>query len=198
MLCGGGSTRMGMPKVWLDFGGQPLLQRVVGIVSQRADPLVISAAPEQKLPQLDPRVSVVRDSVADAGPLRGLADAWAGIRDRCDAVFICGCDAPFLTPAYIGRLVDLLGDRQAAVPVIDGYRQPLSAVYRAGIGSTIARLLDQDSSSMMELLDALDVRPVSPDELAEVDPDLDAVRGINTPAEYRQALADWGRRHNSA
>lgn len=198
VLCGGGSTRMGASKAWLDFDGRPLLERVVGVVTQAADPVVVSAAPGQDLPRLDPRVSVVRDTVAGAGPLQGLADALAAIGDRCQVVFTCGCDAPFVTPAYIGRLAELLGDHEAAAPVIDGYRQPLSAVYRVGVLSTVTRLLAEGRGSMMGLLDFLDFRPVTADELAEVDPHLDAVRSINTPAEYRRAVEDFRRRHNSA
>ncbi|HUU82703.1 MAG TPA: molybdenum cofactor guanylyltransferase [Phycisphaerae bacterium] len=191
VLCGGGSTRMGASKAWLDFGGRPLLERVVSAVAQAADPVVVSAAPDQDLPELDPPVLVVRDTVPDAGPLRGFADALATICGQCDAAFVCACDAPFITPAYVNRLLDLLADHDAAVPLIDGHRQPLSAVYRVGVLSTIARLLADGRDSMMALLDALDVRPVTPQDLADVDPDLDAIRDINTPAQYRQALGDF-------
>ena len=197
MLCGGGSARMGLSKAWLDFDGQPLLQRVVGIVRQVADPVVVSAAPGQKLPELAAEVLVVRDTVADAGPLRGLADALMAIKDRCEVVFVCGCDAPFVTPAYIGRLAELLDEHEAVAPAIDGYRQPLSAVYRVGVVGKIGDLLARGGRSMMGLLDVIDVRTVQPNELADADPQLQAPRSFNTPEEYRRALEDWQWRSNS-
>ena len=81
---------MGTAKAWLDFDGQPLLQRVVSAVGRAANPVVVSAAAEQDLPELAPQVQVVRDTVPDAGPLQGLADALAALGHRCDAVFVCG------------------------------------------------------------------------------------------------------------
>ena len=197
ILCGGDSARMGTAKAWLDFDGRPLLQRVVSAVARAANPVVVSAAAEQDLPELAPQVQVVRDTVPGVGPLQGLADALAALGHRCDAVFVCGCDAPFVTPAYINRLAGLLGEHQAAVPVLDGYRQPLSAVYRVSVAGTVREQLARGRRSMMGLLDAIAVREVQPAQWADLDPQLDAPRSFNTPQEYRQALEDWRRRNST-
>ena len=61
VLCGGESSRMGSPKAWLDFGGEPLLARVVRVVSEAASPVLVVAAPGQDLPALSEDVTVVRD-----------------------------------------------------------------------------------------------------------------------------------------
>ena len=196
VLCGGDSVRMGTSKAWLDFDGLPLLVRVVNAVAGAVDPLVVSAAAGQVLPELGAGVRVVRDSVADAGPLQGLADGLAAIEDCCTAAFVCGCDAPFVTAAYVERLAKLLGDCDAVVPVTDGRRQPLSAVYRVSVLTQARELLAADRRSMMDLLEAIDVRTVGPDELFDVDPGLNAVRNLNTAGEYRRALKDWRLRNN--
>ncbi len=188
---------MGKPKAWLDFGGQPLLRHVVGVVDRVADPVVVSAAGGQELPELPPTVQVVPDTVPQAGPLQGLADALAALGDRCEAAFVCGCDAPFITPAYINRLAELISEHQAAVPLIDGYRQPLSAVYRVGVIQAVREQLAEHRRSLMGLLDVLDVREVQPADWADLDPQLNAPRSFNTPEEYRRALEDWRRRPNS-
>ncbi len=188
---------MGASKAWLDFGGQPLLRHVVESVGPVAEVMVVSAAQGQELPALPPDVLVVRDSVASAGPLQGLADALTAVADRCDAVFVCGCDAPFVTPAYIERLAELLNEHDAAVPVLAGCLQPLSAVYRVGVAKAVAEQLARGQRSMMGLLEAIDVRPVQPEEWTDVDPWLEATRSFNTPGEYRLALENWRRRHKS-
>ena len=113
------------------------------------------------------------------------------------AAFVCGCDAPFVTIAYIERLAELLADHDAVVPVVGGYRQPLSAMYRVSVGAKARELLAAGRRSMMGLLDAIDVRAVDAAELDSVDPGWDALRNTNTPAEYPQGLGEWRWRNKS-
>jgi len=191
VLCGGDSERMGRSKPLLDFGGESLLRRVVRIVSQAADPVVVSAAADQDLPGLDPAVLVVRDSVPDRGPLQGLAEGLAAVGSRCHAAFVCTCDAPFTTPAYIRRLGELLGRHDAVMPLSGDRRHPLSAVYRVGVAAQAGRLLERDGRRMTELLDMIDVRFVTPDAWGDLGLDLDPLRNLNTPEDYRQALDEF-------
>lgn len=195
VLCGGGSERMGRSKALLDFGGESLLQRVVRLVSQAAHPVVVSAAADQDLPGLDPGVLVVRDSVPDRGPLQGLADGLAAVGGGCHAAFVCTCDAPFIAPAYVRRLAELLGRHDAVVPLSGERRHTLSAVYRISVAVQAGRLLERGGRRMRELLDMIDVRFVTPDAWADLDLDFDALRNVNTPEEYRQALDEFKAAH---
>ena len=43
---------MGLPKAWLPFGDETMLQRVVRIVATVANPVVVVAAENQELPEL--------------------------------------------------------------------------------------------------------------------------------------------------
>ena len=47
VLCGGESRRMGRPKAWLPFGDELMLQRVVRILGEVVNPIVVVAAPGQ-------------------------------------------------------------------------------------------------------------------------------------------------------
>ena len=69
ILCGGESRRMGRPKAWLPFGEELMLQRVVRLAGLVAWPIVVVAAPGQRLPELSADIVVVRDLVAGRGPL---------------------------------------------------------------------------------------------------------------------------------
>ena len=71
VLCGGRSRRMGRSKAWLPFGPEVLLQRVVRRLGG-AGPVFVVAGPGQGLPELPGDVVIVRDPVADRGPLQGL------------------------------------------------------------------------------------------------------------------------------
>src|SRR5206468_5341726 len=130
VLCGGQSKRMGRPKAWLPFGDEVLLQRVVRILGGVVRPLVAVAAPEQDVPPLPPEVAVVRDEERGRGPLQGLAAGLAALHGRADAGYLASCDAPFLQPAVVRRLIDLLGDDAICVPRVGEFHHPLAAVYR--------------------------------------------------------------------
>ena len=72
VLCGGKSTRMGVPKATLPFGPETMLQRVVRLLGTVVTPIVAVAAREQVLPELPDDVIVTRDEREAKGPLEGL------------------------------------------------------------------------------------------------------------------------------
>lgn len=197
VLCGGKSSRMGAPKAWLQFGGEPLLQRVVRVLRQVADPVVVVAAKDQELPPLEGSVEVVRDSVRDQGPLQGMAAGFEAVDSRASAVFVSSTDAPFLSPALIHRLVALrLAEFDIAVPMADGHYHPLSAVYGVQVLAEITAMLAHGHLRVTDVLRRCRTKVATPalllegEELSAVDPELRSLRGINTPEEYAAALLE--------
>src|SRR4051794_18935805 len=112
VLCGGQSRRMGQPKAWLPFGSERLLQRVVRLVGSGIGdgPIVIVAAPDQVCPPLPDSSTIVRDPVTGRGPLQGLAAGLAALPRSVELAYASATDVPFLEPAWIGRLGELIGD----------------------------------------------------------------------------------------
>jgi len=130
VLCGGRSSRMGRPKAWLPFGDEVLLQRVVRILVEAVDPVVVVAAPGQDVPPLPPGVAVVRDAIEGKGPLGGLAAGLAALEGKVDAAYLSACDVPFLTPAFVRRVVAGLEEPNPPAPFPrreGGARGPLSS-----------------------------------------------------------------------
>src|SRR5438309_7170608 len=144
ILCGGQSKRMGRPKAWLPFGDETMLQRVVRLLGEVVRPIVVVAAPGQDVPPLPPDVIVVRDEERGRGPLQGLAAGLSALRGRAEAAYLSSCDVPFLKPAFVRRLIDLLGDHHICVPRIGEYHHPLAAVYRMEVEETARRLLAEN------------------------------------------------------
>src|SRR6516164_2728001 len=140
VLCGGQSRRMGRPKGWLPFGGELMLPRVVRLLGQAVAPLVVVAAPGQDVPSLQSDIAIVRDEETGRGPLQGLAAGLEALRGRADAAYVSSCDVPFLRPAFVRRLIDLLGDHHICVPRVGEYHHPLAAVYRVEVADAVARL----------------------------------------------------------
>ena len=50
---------MGRPTAWLPFAGELMLPRVVRLLSQAVDPVIVVAAPDQEVPPLPPRKAYV-------------------------------------------------------------------------------------------------------------------------------------------
>jgi molybdopterin-guanine dinucleotide biosynthesis protein A len=193
VLCGGQSKRMGRPKAWLPFAGELMLPRVVRILSQAVQPLVVVAAPEQDVPPLPADVCLVRDEERGRGPLEGLAAGLAALSGKAEAAYVSSCDVPFLKPAFVRRLIDLLGDRVICVPRIEGYLHPLAAVYRVEIIDTLRQLLAENRLRATLLCDEVPTRIVEAAELVDVDPTFRSLRNLNTIEDYEDALRDTDR-----
>jgi molybdopterin-guanine dinucleotide biosynthesis protein A len=190
VLCGGQSKRMGQPKAWLPFAGEIMLPRVVRLLSEVVSPLVVVAAPEQDVPPLPPEITVVRDEEKGRGPLEGLAAGLTALRGQVDAAYLSSCDVPYLRPAFVRRLIDLLGDHAICVPRVGEYHHPLAAVYRLEVTEAVARLLAEDRLRPFFLFESVPTRVVGPDELADADPTFQTLRNLNTPEDYEAALRD--------
>jgi molybdenum cofactor guanylyltransferase len=199
VLAGGRSSRMGTAKAALEWHGSTLLRRTTGVVSRATGgPVVVVRADGQELPALPEGILVADDPREGKGPVQGIAAGLAALRGHADIAFISSTDMPFLHPAFIRRVLRVLGDSEStdvALPVARGFRQPLAAAYRVALADVAERLVQEDRlrpdflfrECTVEQLDdgALRKDPV----LAALDPDLDSVVNVNTPADYQAALA---------
>jgi molybdenum cofactor guanylyltransferase len=192
ILCGGRSSRLGTDKALLPFGSETMLERVVRIVDSVIDPqqIVIVAAANQQLPPL--RENIVRDNDEYQGPLLGIACGFATLPPATEAVFVTGCDTPFISPALIEFLFAQLGDANAVVPQDAERLYPLCAVYRTNILKQIERHLATGQRSLHKLVEEINANHIAVDLLREVDPQLLLLRNINTWDEYHEALAAVG------
>ena len=192
VLCGGKSTRMGVPKATLPFGNEAMLLRVIRLLGAVVSPIIVVAARDQSLPLLPDGVRVTRDEREARGPLEGIRAGLSALPESIDAAYITSCDVPLLVPAFVERMIDLMGDHDIAVMEVDGFPHPLSAVYRRDTLRHVETLLAADRLRPVFLFDAVRTRRVKPAEMTGVDPQLRTLRNLNTPEDYRAALADAG------
>jgi molybdenum cofactor guanylyltransferase len=192
ILCGGQSRRMGRAKAWLPFGDELMLQRVVRILGSAVQHLVVVAAPNQEVPPLPSSVTIVRDSTPGRGPLEGLSAGLATLGNTSEAAFLTSCDAPFLQPAFVTRMAELLGKHMICVPHVGGFFHPMAAVYRMEVCHPIQRLLAAGRLRPVFLFEDLPTRIVEAHELADVDPALQTLRNLNSPEDYEAAMRDAG------
>lgn len=193
VLCGGPSRRMGRPKALLPWDGQTLVEVIVNRLRPLCQPIVIAASPEIVLPPF-PHDIVVRDEVAYKGPLVGLAQAMAVIPADCTAVFVTACDLPFLQANIVQRLwnlyqTDCRKDACEAVVVREpeGRWQPFVGIYSREIEFKASHLRATGHRRMLDLLNALQVRPVETAELVDLDSDLLCLRNVNEWTAFQEA-----------
>jgi molybdenum cofactor guanylyltransferase len=188
VLCGGRSSRMGQPKAWLDFHGEPLLSRIVRILSEQLSPIIVVAAVGQSLPPVN--AIAAYDETPDRGPLHGL---WAGLKcaeQQAESVYVTACDVPLLQPSFVKFIVDSLGLQDAAVPLVGGVPQPLAAAYRVdSILRLLPALVSNPRLGLRDIFPLVSTKYQEEATLRTVDANLDSLRNANTHEEWANLLA---------
>jgi len=183
---------MGLSKATLPFGPELMLQRVVRLLFEVVEPIVVVAAADQQLPDLPPRVIVTRDEREGRGPLEGLRVGLTVIAGDADAAYATSCDVPLLAQAFVHRMIAEFGEYDAAVPVDGEFYHPLAAVYRTRTVATIEQLLGQEKLRTSDLFETLLTNRVPVQALRGIDPELLTLMNINTPSDYARAMERAG------
>lgn len=190
VLAGGRSTRFGTDKLAAMVDGRPLLHHAILAVAAVSDEVVVvirSDGPRPHLPtDAEVGVRVVRDAVADGGPLAGLATGLAAARGQL--AIVVGGDQPSLVAAVLAELLLWLGpdvdgpSLDAVALAEDGMVRPLPAALRvAAVRPIAAALLDAGVRSLVGLLEQLRVGTLEPERWRALDPDGASLRDVDTP-----------------
>lgn len=186
ILSGGRSSRMGRDKAGLPLGGKTFLDRLTEGLTPLFDGVYVSVDrpgryPERReLPDLRP----------GQGPLAGLEAAFR--RTQADGVFLAAVDLPFASPALAAKILERAGNGDACViRRKDGQAEPLFALYRRGCLGPLTDCLDQGRRAVMALLDRVDCRWLTEEDLPEF-PLEQALWNINTGEDYRRAVQTEG------
>lgn len=161
ILAGGYSTRFGpVDKAVACLDGVPLIRhvadRLVGVVNE----LIVNCRQPQIEPiksalkgtTLNPRFAV--DPVPGNGPVAGLRTALQ--RAQANVVYVTGCDRPAVDAKFVELLFTTATGKSGAVPVYDGWLQPLTAVYQTGLTkSACDAILATNSCSLHDVVEYL-------------------------------------------
>ena len=169
----------------------PILERQVSVLREVTGSIVFVTAGDDRHDTL-PGLRVVPDLIPGAGPLGGI---YTAIRAASPGrALVVACDMPFLTAAFLRRLVAESAGVDAVVPrTADGYH-PLCAVYAASAAARIRQRIQGGQLKVVDALVDLRVRELGPEEIAPYDPDGTLFVNINTPDDYQRALRLPGRR----
>ena len=190
VLAGGRATRFGADKLAVQVHGRPILHHAILAVATVSDEVVVVIGSDGARPPLpvdaEVRVRVVRDAVANRGPLAGLAAGLAAARGRL--AILVGGDQPSLSPAVLAELLLWL-DQEADGPPLDavalaedGLVRPLPAAMRvATVRPVVVALLDGETRSLVGLFEHLRIGTLEPEHWRALDPDGASLRDVDTP-----------------
>ena len=175
ILAGGKATRLGgIAKHELIVDGEPIFARQVRVLAPRVDEIVVSGAEVAGYRS-------VRDAVAGAGPLAGIAAGLAAAATPW--LLVVAGDMPHLTGELIDALLARRGDALDAVGVrVRALPEPLLCVVHARARAAVERRLAAGRFKASGLLTGEGLRVAWLD-----DPEPRALININSPADLRES-----------
>lgn len=175
---------MGADKASLVVDGRTMLERAAGSLAGLCSDVLVVARVDQPIPFVTTPVRVVRDRVADAGPLAGIDAALAVARSAL--LVVVPVDMPLLRSEVLGLMLDtaVADPRLDAVTLCsDGAMRPLPAVYRSRVASTVTRMLAEGRRRLTDLLSELTVAEIDESRWRRLDPAGRSMRNVNVPAD---------------
>lgn len=168
LLAGGESRRFGSHKAFAKLNQKYFYEYVIESLDGNVDKLLIVSHPslaEQFRSQTS--VEVIQDlpEFKGYGPLAGMFTVMQ--KEVSDWYVVLPCDTPFVTDKLVKQLIAYTTDYiiDAVVPVINGRQQPLIAIYHSRVATKIEQLLKGQHFKMSHLLDSLQVRYVTNQDL---------------------------------
>ncbi len=148
ILAGGNSTRMGSDKASLKYLGERFIDRIVSVVSEFADDVIVVS--DRKYDRLV-NCRQVPDKVKDSGPLGGLCSGLyysTTVRN-----LVLSCDVPLFTREILDVLLEQDADEYDVVlPEVNGRLMPLVALYKQ---RALISLENDLSAGRLKLTDAV-------------------------------------------
>jgi molybdopterin-guanine dinucleotide biosynthesis protein A len=165
ILAGGQSTRLGTDKASLIINKKTLLQHVLDAIAPIVSNVVIVRGHGQVIPHLSTPVKVVEDFIPGGGPIAGL---FTGLKNiQVNQAYVVGCDMPFLETILLESLLPFSDGYDAIVPIVDGKKQSLHAIYSRSCLDTITNLLRKGQPGLHDLFSQVKVRYLNESKLGD-------------------------------
>lgn len=180
ILAGGRSSRFGSNKALAMVDSKPLIQHVSDLMSNMFPEclLVTNTPAEYKFLSLP----MTHDRYRGLGPLAGIHAALLQI--STPRAFVVACDMPNLSPALIRYLCNINEQEcDAIIPWLEKGQEPLFGVYHKKALAVIDSYLQQKDCQIIRVLEDLQVRRVSEQEILSIAGDLACFKNINRPAD---------------
>ncbi len=190
IVAGGSSQRMGSDKRRLRLWGECgplLLEHMAARATRVSDDVIVVLNDPEAWSGLPTRL--VCDEVEQGGPLAGIAAGLAACHH--EYALVLACDIPLVQEALINALLTYPRPYDALMPLRpdNGARaprnrlaaEPLLAVYRRTCLPTIRACLARGARALVDPLELLDTRYLTPDVWRQYDPQGLSFVNVNRP-----------------
>jgi molybdopterin-guanine dinucleotide biosynthesis protein A len=181
VLAGGASTRMGLPKAGLPYGGMTLLahqtSRLAGLFEE-----VLAVVKEPPGFDAGP-ARLVFDRSADRAAVHGLIRALEEANDR---VFVLAVDLPAMSESVLGAVAraGLQSGAPAVLPFADGHLQPLAAVWSRTVLPVALSRIARGDRSLAGLAEQVGAEVFPEEAWRSLDPSGNSFANLNTIERY--------------
>ncbi len=184
VLAGGENKRFGgKSKTDILINGKTIFDRIIETAREIFDDLIIVTKTPEIFRRSD-NYRIVEDIFPNAGPLGGL---HTGIKASSgEAVFVVGCDMPFLNKRLISTQIDIFCNNkcEAVVPLFNNYPEPLHSVYSVSTLPVIEKILNENLDYSMRTF--ISMIKVNYYELKSNSPEAISFININSPSEFEK------------
>ena len=181
VLVGGRSRRFGSNKSFAKVDGEPLIDRVTGLMRSLFERVVLITNTPELYGHLC--LPMFEDRIKGLGPIGGIYTALMEIPS--DYIFVTACDMPYLSGPLIRHLVSVKGDFDATVPVPGKYPEPLHALYSKRCLPAVKRSIDDLKYKIADFYNESRIQFIPEAELRELDPELKSFYNINRPQDVK-------------
>ena len=132
-----------------------------------------------------PGLIQVTDEQPGCGPLMGV---YSGLKASSHEInFVTACDMPHINPQLAKLMINSAPQADVVISRLNGYRDPLPAVYHQRVMPFIKKCLDSQCRKMVSFFELVRVHEIPEQQLLALDPQLLSYININTPHDLDRA-----------
>jgi molybdenum cofactor guanylyltransferase len=189
VLAGGGSTRFGRDKALVEFGGETMLARMIGVIRGIDHGVKLVAAPGK---YTEFETEIVDDRWPGEGPLGGIVTALLRTQQQepgCAWNVIVSCDMPFLTREWMTFLAERAAASEAEVVLAHSEHgpEPLCACWRTDALGTLRDAFERGVRRVTQGIALLRAEVLDVRDWKRFDSAGRLFWNMNTAADYEEA-----------
>ena len=164
ILAGGQSRRFGQDKAFFQINGRPMVRIVADVLGAVFDQVIVAGGEPDQYAEIG--LTCSPDPIKEKGALGGILNAFSNT--SADSIFICGCDMPLVQVDVIRQILDNANDSDIILPIMDGIRQPLHAMYHRTVLPVVEELIHDSASFLPDLFGRVKVLSLDNDIFASI------------------------------